>query len=248
MTKMNNFNKWFRIIAYLLGISTISTTPAILYEYGDLIWGESNPQLSPEVLPEKESELPEKPIDSLDADAWDEILKTSDLEKEIPTQPSKRYNPKRPKNYRSKPAPKGAHRIACECMDEVKQDKTGRGACSGHGGVRYWIYQLPDKSLMRQATWRHEDHPEPLSEAERQQLDAYRPAQRSNPQAYDPPNLENMEDAADAATPVQPPAIAKTRTEKEQAEAQKWGFYDLMIMLMMCITIAFITHTMFARR
>lgn len=248
MTKVAQFNKWFRIIAYLLGIGTLGTTPAILYEYGDQIWETEEPQLS--LQPQEEEAEP--PVDSLDADAWDDIFRTSDMEKEKPTQASKRYNPKRPRDYKPKPAPKGAHRVGCECMDEVRQEKTGRGACGGHGGVRYWIYQLEDESLMRHPTWRHEDHPSPLSEAELQQLDAYRPAQRSEPSAYDPPNLEEMEVLPADEVKVEETDQIKPRLVQEEKRADRedkgWGFYDIIVMLMVCITIAFITHTMFARR
>lgn len=31
-------------------------------------------------------------------------------------------------------------RVGCICRDDVRQDRTGSGACSGHGGVKYWLY------------------------------------------------------------------------------------------------------------
>ncbi len=29
-------------------------------------------------------------------------------------------------------------RVGCECRDGTFSDATGSGACSGHGGVKYW--------------------------------------------------------------------------------------------------------------
>jgi hypothetical protein len=30
------------------------------------------------------------------------------------------------------------HRVGCKCCDGRNSSATGRGACSHHGGVRYW--------------------------------------------------------------------------------------------------------------
>jgi hypothetical protein len=32
------------------------------------------------------------------------------------------------------------YRVGCGCCDGTKSKATGRGACSHHGGVKYWIY------------------------------------------------------------------------------------------------------------
>jgi len=32
------------------------------------------------------------------------------------------------------------YRVGAECCDGWDSDATGRGACSHHGGVKYWIY------------------------------------------------------------------------------------------------------------
>ena len=32
-------------------------------------------------------------------------------------------------------------RVGAVCMDGWRSNATGRGACSHHGGVRYWVYQ-----------------------------------------------------------------------------------------------------------
>ena len=35
---------------------------------------------------------------------------------------------------------KSRHRIGCKCCDGTNSSAKGRGACSHHGGVRYWKY------------------------------------------------------------------------------------------------------------
>jgi hypothetical protein len=62
--------------------------------------------------------------------------------------------------------PKGK-RTGCICMDGTEDDSRGRGACSGHGGVRYWVHELPDGKEMHHATSRHFRHPDPLSKDEK---------------------------------------------------------------------------------
>jgi hypothetical protein len=32
------------------------------------------------------------------------------------------------------------HRVGARCCDGTNSKATGRGACSHHGGVKYWIY------------------------------------------------------------------------------------------------------------
>lgn len=77
--------------------------------------------------------------------------------------------------------PPGSKRIGCICMDNTQQDDGGRGSCSGHGGVRQWIYVTPDGERIEQATERHYQHPEALTEAEKNQLAAYNEADKKAP-------------------------------------------------------------------
>ena len=62
--------------------------------------------------------------------------------------------------------PKGK-RTGCICMDGSEDENRGRGACAGHGGVRYWKHELPDGKEMHHATSRHFRHPDPLSKDEK---------------------------------------------------------------------------------
>lgn len=102
-------------------------------------------------------------IDQLsDEELWDTAYHTSDEEGEKSTQYHHRESP-----------PDGAIRTGCECMDGEVLEQKGQGACSGHGGVRYWRYQLVDGDLYLMPTDRHRDHPEPLSKTEIQNLSAH---------------------------------------------------------------------------
>lgn len=89
---------------------------------------------------------------------WDQVFRTSDIEGEK----SARYN--------SNSAAIKGKKIGCVCMDYDVQDNAGRGACGGHGGVRFWLYKTPNDSIAQQPTDRHKAHPKSLSEQEVQSL------------------------------------------------------------------------------
>ena len=94
---------------------------------------------------------------------WDESYRTSDEEGEKGTQYS----------FDVMHVPEGAVRVGCICMDEVSMDLKGGGACSGHGGVRFWVYKLKDGEDFLFPTERHKTHPSPLSVDELSNLTAY---------------------------------------------------------------------------
>jgi hypothetical protein len=93
---------------------------------------------------------------------WDERYRTSEEEGEKGTQFS--FDVVHP--------PEGSKRMGCICMDEVSMDLKGTGACSGHGGVRFWVYELKDGDEFLLPTERHKSHPSPLTEEELSGLSA----------------------------------------------------------------------------
>ncbi|MCC7222505.1 MAG: hypothetical protein IT273_02180 [Chitinophagales bacterium] len=90
--------------------------------------------------------------DGDDDDDWWNIFRTSDIEGEKST----RY---------SSPNTDGK-KIGCICMDYNVQENAGRGACGGHGGVRFWLYKMPSDSIVQVPTDRHRAHPTSLSSQE----------------------------------------------------------------------------------
>jgi hypothetical protein len=56
----------------------------------------------------------------------------------------------------------GFERVGCVCMDASMRRQTERGACGGHKGVRFWIYQRENGDTLMQATERHLLHPEAM--------------------------------------------------------------------------------------
>jgi hypothetical protein len=62
--------------------------------------------------------------------------------------------------------PTGAFRIGCTCMDGTESPRRSTGACSGHKGVRYWLYRTVEGDTVRVLTGNHERHPTPLGAAE----------------------------------------------------------------------------------
>lgn len=101
-----------------------------------------------------EEQLRQDSIDDAEAAGWDEHFRTSDIPGERGAGFSRWADP-----------PKGL-RIGSICMDGSRRDERGRGACSGYGGVRYWIYQVGEDSTVFFPTENHWAHPEPLTEME----------------------------------------------------------------------------------
>jgi|GEM_PF-1277535 len=69
--------------------------------------------------------------------------------------------------------PSGSERICAVCMDSELSPTTGAGTCSGHGGVRFWVYKTPTGDSVFLATWRHDEHPDDFTDEERSKLSAY---------------------------------------------------------------------------
>lgn len=91
----------------------------------------------------------------------EEIFRSSEQEKQVPT--SRRQ---RDKTVRRVTAPKGSFRVGCQCMDDTYSDVRSIGACSGHGGVRFWVYRIPEGDTVHIRTGNHERHPHALDAAE----------------------------------------------------------------------------------
>lgn len=95
----------------------------------------------------------------------EEIFRTSDHEGETPTN-----RRQRDKTAKRVSVPKGAFRIGCHCMDGSYSDTHSIGSCSGHGGVRFWVYRTREGDTVHVLTTRHETHPQPLDAAEMSEL------------------------------------------------------------------------------
>lgn len=106
-------------------------------------------------------------IEDNERSVMEDIYRSSDGEGEQPTGLAGR----RGRDGRKRMAvPPGGVRVGCLCMDDTRSATRSIGACSGHGGVRYWLYRTPDGDTARVLTARHERHPHPLTEAERSEL------------------------------------------------------------------------------
>ncbi|MCS7035354.1 MAG: hypothetical protein RMJ33_14185 [Saprospiraceae bacterium] len=103
-------------------------------------------------------------IEANEQRAREEYFRTSEQPGETPTNARQRQGGKRVS------PPPGAARVGCICMDDTPSDATSIGACSGHGGVRYWLYLQPNGDTVRVTTARHERHPHPLDSIERSEL------------------------------------------------------------------------------
>jgi len=105
----------------------------------------------------------------------EEIFRSSEQEGETPT--NRRQRDKKVKRVS---APKGAFRIGCHCMDGSYSDTHSIGSCSGHGGVRFWVYRTREGDTVHVLTARHEIHPQPLDAAEMSELSQKRADRTQN--------------------------------------------------------------------
>jgi len=166
-----------------------------------------------DIIQEKAAEQIEKQLfgdttETADDPGWDDYWRTSEQEGAPGA------------DYGDRPKPPEGLRIGCICMDGSRRDERGRGACSGRGGVRYWLYQVDD-SVVQYATDRHWEHPEPLSETERLNLSAYNTS----------PGDDDDEDRAAGAA----------------RQGLGFGLPEVLITMMVCLTMAYIARLWFAR-
>ena len=146
-----------------------------------------------------EVESPQKGIDN--------VWRSSDLEGE---QAVLRQQRKAKRVDGSALLPEGSERVGCVCMDYFVQEHIGRGACGGHNGVRFWLYQLPSGDTVQIPTLRHEAHPDTLSDATLFQLAAYKRFERlmTQKQLDFYATLEEYPEWLNPAQRVQPDAFA----------------------------------------
>lgn len=104
-------------------------------------------------------------IEANERAAMEDFFRTSEQSGETPVNARQRRG-----HAKRVSVPKGAVRIGCVCMDDTRSPARSIGACSGHGGVRYWLYRTIEGDTTRVLTGRHEFHPHPLDSAERSAL------------------------------------------------------------------------------
>lgn len=108
--------------------------------------------------------------------AMEEYFRTSEQPGETPVNARQRRG-----HGKRVSVPKGAARVGCVCMDDTRNTTRSIGACSGHGGVRYWLYRTREGDTVRVLTARHEQHPHPLDSIERSALVQSRDTRRRPP-------------------------------------------------------------------
>lgn len=132
-------------------------------------------------------------IEADERSVLESIYRTSEETGETPTSSGERQ---RRSGSKRVSVPHGAVRIGCICMDESQSEAQSIGACSGHGGVRYWLYRTTEGDTTRIITGRHERHPQALNVAEMSEIVKKRPPRNPNlsamaaplsPVAYAPP-------------------------------------------------------------
>jgi hypothetical protein len=154
---------WKRLMTYLVGLSTAATTPIVVMQSG---WLGNN---TPPALPVQSTSPQQAPSPDNDTIHWDETYHSSSE----PNEKSTFY--RHGKTSTKKPS---GQRIGCICMDDKYQTTTGGGACAGHGGVRYWLYQQENGEVVQHPTRRHKEHPQALNDEELAKLSAVAAAKK----------------------------------------------------------------------
>jgi hypothetical protein len=113
-------------------------------------------------LPAGNTQSPSVP-DSTRRPGLEDIFRSSDHDRETPTGKSER---RRKSGIEPTRLPRGAFRVGCICMDDAHRITRGIGSCSGHGGVRFWIYRTNEGDTIKVYTPRHYAHPNALDAAE----------------------------------------------------------------------------------
>ncbi len=104
-------------------------------------------------------------IEARERSVLEELFRTSDVDASKSTSPRVREGGRKRVS-----APAGAKRIGCVCMDDSRSGSHSSGACSGRGGVRYWLYRTVEGDTTKVLTARHEQHPHPLDSLERSEI------------------------------------------------------------------------------
>lgn len=155
-----------------------------------------------------EAQLASDSASSAQEDFWEQTWRSSE-------QPGERASTFR---WHKGSAPPSGRRIGAICMDDTRQDDAGRGACSGHGGVRFWIYQTHGDSIVLHPSERHWNHPEPLSPEERMSLAA---------------SYEKEKTGAPLGRAAQ--------------DGHRLGWPEMLLGLMACLTIAYVARLWFSK-
>jgi hypothetical protein len=172
---------WKKITPYFIGISLFGSSSALAWEVGWIellvqhFWEESiviNTEIVPSVI-DSLTLLPKIRKDTLQAPIED-IITWIDSEEELHTSKIK-DTPDFTKQQNYQPS---ENRVGCICMDDNRQNKQGTGACSGHGGVRFWLHQQDNGLILEFPTLHHKKHPAPLSFEELSKLVSYKSKQK----------------------------------------------------------------------
>lgn len=95
-----------------------------------------------------------------------EVWRSSDEPGEVPVNGFRRADGSPRRKAIRVSVPPGSFRVGCICMDDSRSATRSTGACSGHGGVRYWLYRTAEGDTFKLMTGRHERHPRPLDASE----------------------------------------------------------------------------------
>lgn len=146
-------------------------------------------------------------IEADERSVLEDVYRSSDGEGETPVSYGHRQRRSGDKRVS---VPRGAFRIGCICMDESFSPAQSIGACSGHDGVRYWLYRTVEGDTVRVLTGRHERHPQPLDAAEMSEVVKKR-AQRT----------KNLPTVANSLLPLTPQVVVMPAPEP--AGVFGWG-------------------------
>lgn len=166
-----------------------------------------------------------------------DVFRTSEQEGENPTSARGRRGTAQAKRVS---VPKGAFRVGCICMDDTRSAVRSTGACSGHGGVRYWLYRTVEGDSVRVLTGNHERHPGPLSASELSEMAQKREKKTQNltPFATQQPTVPTIGPGV-AAAPVVTYLPAPTTG---YVPTWMWPLALVLSSVFLYLTVRFVLH------
>jgi len=166
-------------------------------------------------------------IDQNEENVLEDIFRSSDVDGEIPTA----FRDRGAGIKKRVSVPAGAKRVGCVCMDGSRSEAHSAGACSGSGGVRFWVYKTPEGDTTHVLTARHERHPHALDSIELSEVNQTRRAAPRLATTALQPLLQPLIISTVAAPAGPPPAVPVGWFDWSDAAAISGGGFALYLIL-----------------
>lgn len=176
-------------------------------------------------------------IEADERSVLEDVFRSSDHEGEIPVSARSRNG-----HFKKRVSvPRGAIRTGCVCMDGSTSEACSAGACSGRGGVRFWVYRTREGDTVQVLTARHERHPQPLDSTELSETNRPRRQARKSSSAVQPV-MQPIILLPPAATPLMSDPVPVDRTAFDWSDATAIFGGGMSVYLILRLLLRWIHH------